>query len=102
MSFNTSKRKNWMPKRKSGLLKKAFQTSKQKATCTIIKSILLPVVCFCIFTTDCVAQKVNIDQQVLIELMEHRHDGATNVYQKISNTTQTMGILVPITVLATG
>lgn len=91
-----------MLKRKSGLLKKAFQTSKQKATCTIIKSILLTAVCFCFYQPACVAQKVSFDQQVLIELMEHRTDGATRFNRGISNTTQTVATLIPATVLAVG
>lgn len=59
-------------------------------------------VCFSVFKPVVVAQRQSLDVQVLVELMEHRHDGSTNFYQKISNTTQVAGILVPATVLATG
>ena len=91
-----------MPKRKSGLLKKAFQTSKKVATYTTIKSILLLAVCFCFYKPACLAQKVGLDQQVLIELMEHRHEGAVQFNRGISNTTQTVATLIPAAVLAVG
>jgi len=85
-------------------LKVAFQHSKQKQTPaqTILKSILLTAVCFCCFKPGAKAQKYNLDQQVLIELMEHRTDGTTKVMQGISNTTQMMSILLPASVLAAG
>jgi membrane-associated phospholipid phosphatase len=85
-------------------LKVAFQHSKQKQTPpqTILKSILLTAVCFCCFKPGAKAQKYNLDQQVLMELMEHRSAGTTRVMQGISNTTQTMSILIPASVLAAG
>ena len=95
-----------MLKKRSRSLRRACQTSsvatKQKTVNFIFKSILLTAVCFCFFKPCCRAQKYNLDQQVLIELMEHRTDGATKVYQGISNTTQFVSFAVPATVLAVG
>lgn len=96
-----------MLKKRSRSLRKACQTSsvatKQITTVNyIFKSILLTAVCFCIFKPCCLAQKYNLDQQALIELMEHRTEGTTKVMQGISNTTQLTSVLVPATVLAVG
>ena len=67
-----------------------------------IKSILLLTVCFYSFKPTADAQKVGLDQRVLINIMNNRtHDG-TKFYQGISNTTQTVATLIPISVLAAG
>jgi undecaprenyl-diphosphatase len=63
---------------------------------------LLATACFCFCLPAVQAQKLNLDQQTLVELMEHRHDGATAFYRKVSNTTQFTGVLIPATVLAVG
>jgi undecaprenyl-diphosphatase len=63
---------------------------------------LLLAVCFCCFRPGAVAQKYNLDQHILIEMMESRSDGATKVFKGISNTTQWTTIAVPATVLAVG
>ena len=92
-----------MPKKRSRSLRIACQTSKQTPVAsTIFKSILLFAVCFCCFKPGAVAQKYNLDQHILIEMMESRSPGATQVFQKISNTTQMATFAVPATVLIVG
>jgi undecaprenyl-diphosphatase len=48
------------------------------------------------------AQRTSLDLQVLDEMMENRHEDPVELYQKISNTTNAISMLVPATVLATG
>lgn len=95
-----------MLKKRSRLLKRACQpcnvAAKQTTVNYIFKSILLTAVCFCFFKPCCLAQKYNLDQQTLIELMEHRTETGTKVFKGISNTTQLTSVLVPATVLAVG
>jgi len=95
-----------MLKRRSRSLKRACQTSKHTTTQTtvsyIFKSILLTAVCFCFFKPCAHAQKYNLDQHILMELMESRSDGATKVFKGISNNTQLISVLIPTTVLAVG
>jgi len=67
-----------------------------------IKSLLLLITCFTFLRPAAVAQKRNLDLQVEVELMENRHDDPVKFYQKISNTTNNISLLVPATVLATG
>ena len=83
-------------------LKVAFQHSKQKPAQTIFKSILLTAVCFCCFKPGAKAQKYSLDQQVLMELMEHRSNGTTKIMQGISDNTQLVSVLIPATVTAIG
>jgi membrane-associated phospholipid phosphatase len=80
----------------------SVSTPKQNVTTSIFKSVLLLAVCFSLFTPALQAQKVNFDQRVLIHLMENRTEGATKFYKGISNTTQTIATLVPISILAAG
>jgi undecaprenyl-diphosphatase len=47
-------------------------------------------------------QRVGFDQRMLIRLMENRSDGATRFYRGISNTTQTVATLIPLSVIAAG
>ena len=63
---------------------------------------LLVVVCFSIVAPAAIAQKTSLDNQVLIELMEHRSPGGERFNKGISNTTQTVGLLIPAAVLAAG
>jgi len=67
-----------------------------------IKSLLLLITCFIFLRPAAVAQKRNLDLQVEIELMENRHDDPVKFYQRISNTTNDISMLVPATVLAAG
>ena len=48
------------------------------------------------------AQRTSLDVQVLNEMMENRHEDPVEIYQKISNTTNYISMLVPVTILATG
>src|SRR5690349_15147979 len=96
-----------MLKQRSRSLRRACQTSnvatKQTTTVSyIFKSILLTAVCFCFFKPCAHAQKYNLDQHILMELMESRTDGATKVFKGISNNTQLVSVLIPTTVLAVG
>jgi undecaprenyl-diphosphatase len=63
---------------------------------------LLTAVCFCYFKPCAVAQKYNLDQHILVELMESRSAGATKVFKGISNNTQLVSVLIPATVTAIG
>src|SRR5262245_47608384 len=76
--------------------------SKQKVNSFSIKSMLILAACFTIFKPAVQAQRVGLDQQVLIELMEHRSNGATKYNNFISDNTQKIAIMVPVTVLAAG
>jgi hypothetical protein len=67
-----------------------------------IKSLLLLVACFTFLKPAAFAQKRNLDLQVEVELMENRHEDPVEFYQKISNTTNNISLLVPATVLVTG
>ena len=94
-----------MPKKRSRSLRIACQTSNPKrtpVTSTIFKSMLLLAVCFCCFKPGAVAQKYNLDQHILMEMMESRSPGKTRVFQDISNTTQMATIAVPAAVLIVG
>lgn len=67
-----------------------------------IKRILLLTVCFYLFKPSANAQRVNLDQKILIGIMNNRtHDGV-KFYRGISNSTQMVSVLVPVTVLAAG
>ena len=48
------------------------------------------------------AQRTSLDVQVLNEMMENRHEDPVEIYQHISNTTNYISMLVPVSVLATG
>ena len=68
----------------------------------IIRYLILTIACLPIFQPAARAQKVSFDLQVLNEMMENRHEDPVRFYQHISNTTNYISMLVPITVLATG
>ena len=68
---------------------------------TIRYLLLLLVVCLSILQP-ARAQRTSLDVQVLDEMMEHRHEDPVELYQHISNTTNYISMLVPVTVLATG
>lgn len=91
-----------MLKKRSRSLKVAFHTSKQTlVTLNIFKSISLFAVCFCCFKP-CKAQKLNLDQRVLVNMMENRTEGTTEVMRGISDYTQEISFLIPATVAAVG
>jgi undecaprenyl-diphosphatase len=48
------------------------------------------------------AQRTSLDVQVLNEMMENRHEDPVEFYQHISNSTNYISMLVPVSVLATG
>jgi membrane-associated phospholipid phosphatase len=79
-------------------LKVAFQHSKHTPAQTIFKSILLTAVCFCCFKPCAKAQKYNLDQRILINMME----GTTRLMKGISNNTQLVSVLIPATVAVVG
>src|SRR5688500_1063179 len=92
-----------MPKQRLRSLKVAFQHSKQTPVANILtKSILLLAVCFCCFKPDAHAQKYNLDQRILINMMESRNAGTTKLMQGISDNTQLVSVLIPATVVAAG
>lgn len=92
-----------MPKQRSRSLRIACQTSNQTPVANILsKSILLLAVCFCCFKPGAHAQKYNLDERVLMNLMENRSAGATRFYQGISDNTQLVSVLIPATVVAAG
>jgi membrane-associated phospholipid phosphatase len=66
------------------------------------KSLLLIVLCAAFLQPSARAQHVSLDMQAVTEMMEHRHDDPVKFYQKISNTTNYISMLAPISVLATG
>ena len=68
----------------------------------IIRYLILTIACLPLFQPAARAQKVSLDLQVLNEMMENRHEDPVRFYQHISNTTNYVSMLVPITVLATG
>jgi undecaprenyl-diphosphatase len=49
-----------------------------------------------------VAQTTRPDIAVVVEMMEHRKEEPTEFFQQVSNTTNYVSLLVPISVLATG
>ncbi|MBO9204562.1 MULTISPECIES: phosphatase PAP2 family protein [Niastella] len=68
----------------------------------IIRNLLLIVVCLSFLHPAAQAQRTSLDVQVLNEMMENRHEDPVEIYQQISNTTNYISMLAPITVLATG
>ena len=67
-----------------------------------IRNLLLIVGCLSIIQPAVQAQRTSLDMQVLNEMMENRHEDPVELYQHISNTTNYISMLVPVTVLATG
>lgn len=63
---------------------------------------LLCAACFSFLMPPVQAQRVSLDKQVLIEMMENRHEDPVEFYQHVSNTTNYISMLVPVSVLATG
>src|SRR5688572_8436607 len=91
-----------MLKRTPWLLARACKTSKPAFNLFIIRSILLTAVCFSVFNPAVQAQKYSFDQRILLNLMENRTHGGTRFCEGISNSTQTVATLIPISVLAAG
>ncbi|WP_240348196.1 phosphatase PAP2 family protein [Longitalea arenae] len=84
-------------------MKVAFKTSKKTKTVSyIFKSILFTAVCFCYLQPPAIAQKLNFDQRMLINMMENRTPGTTRLMQGISDNTQLVSVLIPATVVAAG
>lgn len=67
-----------------------------------IRYLLILVVCLSFVQPAAQAQRTSLDVQVLDEMMEHRHEDPVELYQHISNTTNYISMLVPVSVLATG
>jgi membrane-associated phospholipid phosphatase len=92
-----------MLKKRSVLSKVASKTSNKTSTVSnIYKSILLTAVCFCCLQPCLKAQKLNLDQRVLMNMMDYRTAGQTKVMQGISDYTQEISFLVPATVAVVG
>jgi membrane-associated phospholipid phosphatase len=91
-----------MLKKRLRSLKVAFQHSRQTPSQIILKSILLTAVCFCCSKQGAKAQKYNLDQRILMNMMESRSPGMTKFSQTISNNTQLVSVLIPATVTAIG
>ncbi len=67
-----------------------------------IRYLLLIIACISLIKPAVQAQRTSLDVQVLDEMMEHRHEDPVELYQHISNTTNYISMLVPVSVLATG
>ena len=67
-----------------------------------IRYLLLIVACLSLIQPTLKAQRTSLDVQVLDEMMENRHEDPVEFYQHISNTTNYISMLVPVSVLATG
>ena len=65
-----------------------------------IKGILL--VAGCCFSLLVIAQQVSLDNQVLLEFMEHRGHEPTEFQQFLSNSTNYISLAVPATILTVG
>lgn len=92
-----------MLKKRSLLSRIASKTSNKTTTVSyIFKSTLLFAVCFCHFKPKCQAQKLNLDQRMLMNLMESRSHGQTKIMRGISDYTQEISFLVPATVAVIG
>src|SRR5688572_30123984 len=91
-----------MLKKRLRSLKVAFQHSRHTPAQTIFKSILLTAVCFCCFKPCAKAQKYNLDQRILINMMENRSEGTTRLMKGISNNTQLVSVLIPASVVVAG
>jgi membrane-associated phospholipid phosphatase len=76
--------------------------SKQITSSFPVKCLLLVAVCCSYLQPAAIAQKTGFDQQVLISLMNHRTDGTSRFCQGISNSTQLVSTLIPVSVLAAG
>jgi membrane-associated phospholipid phosphatase len=87
---------------KPATLIKTSSTPNKPVVTSIVKMVLLFAVSFSFLAPAVQAQRENFDQRVLIHLMERRTDGATKFNQAISNRTQTVATLIPISVLAAG
>jgi membrane-associated phospholipid phosphatase len=87
--------------KKSGSVRNGLYALRQTGGLSV-KGILLLIICFYCFKPAAVAQKTGFDQRVLIGLMENRTDGGTRFYKGISNSTQTIATLIPVSVLAAG
>jgi membrane-associated phospholipid phosphatase len=81
---------------------KALKVSKKITGSFPVKSLLLLAICFSSIKPAALAQKTSLDQQVLISLMNHRTDGGSRFCQGISNSTQLVSTLIPVSVLAAG
>jgi membrane-associated phospholipid phosphatase len=81
---------------------KALKVSKKITSSFPVKSLLLLAVCFSSINPAALAQKTGFDQQVLINLMNHRTDGGSRFCRGISNSTQLVATLIPVSVLAAG
>lgn len=81
---------------------KTRSTPKKPVATFIIQNLLLTAVCFSLFAPAVQAQKANFDQRVLLHLMDRRTEGGTSFNRSISNSTQTIAALIPLSVLAAG
>ena len=90
-----------MQKPRSGSLKKVSQIYNTHSHILFLKSILLAAVCFS-FCPAALAQRNSLDNQAVMELMEHRTQDGTAFHQGISNSTGYLSLSVPITVLTVG
>jgi undecaprenyl-diphosphatase len=69
---------------------------------TTIRYLIVTAISLCFLQPAAHAQHTSLDMQVLDEMMENRHEDPVEIYQKISNTTNYISMLVPATVLVTG
>lgn len=66
-----------------------------------IRNLLLSI-SFLFSSVQCVAQAARADLAVVVEMMEHRKEEPTEIFQQVSNSTNYISLLVPLSVLATG
>jgi membrane-associated phospholipid phosphatase len=82
--------------------RKNYPACKKLCTHISIKSLLVLVACFCFFSPSLLAQKQNLDIQILTELMENRREPATAFYQKLSDATDLAGVVLPLSIITAG
>ena len=81
---------------------KTFKTSLKAANPTPAKSLLLFVICFTFFQPAVRAQRLNLDQRILISIMENRTPGGERFFKGVSNSTHLVTALIPVSVVAAG
>lgn len=82
-------------------MKKACRSYNTSNYLLSLKSVLILSACF-LFSMNHVYAQVSLDDQVLIEMMEHRGHEPTELQQALSNSTNYVSMAVPVAFLAKG
>lgn len=75
---------------------------KRKIVGLPIRGVSIVTLLLLLSSSPIVAQMQRADLAVLVEMMEHRKEEPTEFWQQISNSTNIVSMLVPVSVLATG